>query len=301
MRVFVTGASGFIGSAVIPELIKAGHEVVGLARSDAAAAAVEATGARVLRGSLEDLDVLRAGSEAADGVIHLGFIHDFNNFAHSVKVDRAAIEAIGSTLAGSDRAFITASGLIGALPGRVMTERDEFDSVTATSPRLANIQAAVAFADRGVRTAAVRFAPTVHGEGDHGFIKRLVEIAREKGASGYVGDGSNHWPAVHRFDAADLVRRALEKAPAGSQLHATAEQGVPIRDVAEVIGRHLNLPLVSIAPQDAAEHFGWLGAFIGADTQASSELTRELLDWQPTHPGLIDDLEKGHYFRTEAA
>ena len=301
MRVFVTCASGFIGSAVIHELIKAGHQVVGLARSDAAVAAVEATGAQVLRGSLEDLDVLRAGAEAADGVIHLGFIHDFNNFAHSVKVDRAAIEIIGSTLAGSDRAFITASGLIGAPPGRLVTERDEFTATTATSLRLANIQAAVAFADRGVRTAAVRFAPTVHGEGDHGFIKRLVEIAREKGASGYVGDGSNHWPAVHRFDAADLVRRGLERAPAGSQLHAIAEQGVPIRDVAEVIGRHLNVPLVSVPPQDAAEHFGWLGAFIGADAQASSELTRELLDWQPTHPGLIDDLEKGHYFRNETA
>lgn len=301
MRVFVTGASGFIGSAVVPELVKAGHEVVGLARSDTAAAAVQANGAQVLRGSLEDLDVLRAGTEAADGVIHLGFIHDFNNFARSVQVDRAAIETIGSTLAGSDRAFITASGMIGAPPGRVLTERDEFDATTVTSPRLANVQAAVAFAERGVRTAAVRFAPTVHGEGDHGFIKRLVEIAREKGASGYVGDGSNHWPAVHRFDAADLVRRALEKVPAGSQLHATAEEGVPIRDVAEVIGRHLNVPLVSVAPQDAAEHFGWLGAFIGADAQASSELTRELLDWQPTHPGLIDDLEKGHYFRIEAA
>jgi nucleoside-diphosphate-sugar epimerase len=299
MRVFVTGASGFIGSAVIPELIKAGHEAVGLARSDAAAAAVQATGAQVLRGSLEDLDVLRAGAEAADGVIHLGFIHDFNNFGHSVEVDRAAIETLGSALAGSNRPFITAAGLIGAPPGRVMTEHDDFAAPAATSHRLANIEAAVAFAERGVRTSAVRFAPTVHGEGDHGFMKRLVEIAREKGASGYIGDGSNHWPAVHRLDAADLVRRALEKAPAGSYLHATAEQGVPIRDVAEVIGRHLNVPVVSVAPQDAEEHFGWLGRFIGADTQASSELTRELLDWQPTHPGLIDDLEKGHYFHPE--
>lgn len=301
MRVFVTGASGFIGSAVIPELIKAGHQVVGLARSDAAAAAVQAIGARPLGGSLEDLDVLRAGTEAADGVIHLGFIHDFDNFARSVEVDRAAIETIGSTLAGSDRAFIIAAGLIGAPSGRVLTERDKFDSITATSPRLANVQAAVAFAERGVRTSAVRFAPTVHGEGDHGFIKQLVEIARKKGVSGYVGDGSNHWPAVHRFDAADLVRRGLEKAPAGSYLHATAEQGVPIREVAEVIGRHLNVPLVSVAPQDAVEHFGWLGGFIGADALVSNELTRELLDWQPTHPGLIDDLEKGHYFQHEAA
>jgi nucleoside-diphosphate-sugar epimerase len=299
MRVFVTGASGFIGSAVIPELIKAGHEAVGLARSDAAAAAVQATGAQVLRGSLEDLDVLRAGAEAADGVIHLGFIHDFNNFGHSVEVDRAAIETLGSALAGSNRPFITAAGLIGAPPGRVMTEHDDFAAPAATSHRLANIEAAVAFAERGVRTSAVRFAPTVHGEGDHGFMKRLVEIAREKGASGYIGDGSNHWPAVHRLDAADLVRRALEKAPAGSYLHATAEQGVPIRDVAEVIARHLNVAVVSVAPQDAEEHFGWLGRFIGADTQASSELTRELLDWQPTHPGLIDDLEKGHYFHPE--
>ncbi len=303
MRVFVTGASGFIGSAVLPELIGAGHQVLGLARSDASAAAIEAAGAQVLRGSLEDLDSLRAGAGACDGVIHLGFIHDFTDFANSVRVDRLAAEALGSVLAdsGSDRPFIVAAGVLGETGGRVLTERDEFDPVGVVSPRLANIRAALAFAERGVRTAAVRFAPTVHGEGDHGFMKRLVDIAREKGVSGYVGDGSNRWPAVHRFDAANLVRLTLEKAAAGSSVHAVAEEGVRIRDVAEVIGRHLGVPTVSIAPEDAAQHFGWLGGFIGRDVVASNELTRELMGWQPANPGLIDDLEKGHYFGGDSA
>lgn len=303
MRVFVTGASGFIGSAVLPELIGAGHQVLGLARSDASAAAIEAAGAQVLRGSLEDLDSLRTGASSCDGVIHLGFIHDFTDFANSVRVDRLAAETLGSALAesGSDRPFIVAAGVLGETGGRVLTERDDFEPVGTVSPRHANILAALAFAERGVRTAAVRFAPTVHGEGDHGFMKRLVDIAREKGVSGYVGDGSNRWPAVHRFDAANLVRLTLEKAAAGSSVHAVAEEGVRIRDVAEVIGRHVGVPTVSIAPEDAAEHFGWLGTFIGTDVVASNELTRELMGWQPANPGLLDDLEKGHYFGGDSA
>jgi nucleoside-diphosphate-sugar epimerase len=302
MRLFVTGGSGFIGSAVVPELLQSGHEVVGLARSDAAAQSIAASGAEVLRGELADLDVLRAGAAASDGVIHLGFIHDFANFAASALTDRLAIEAMGTALEGSNRPLVVASGVLMVAAGRVATERDAVcvDPGSLVSPRIASVQSALSFASRGVRTVMVRFAPTVHGEGDRGFIPHVIAIAREKGVSGYIGDGSNRWPAVHRLDAARLVRLAAEAAPAGSSMHAVGEEGVAIRAVAETIGRRLNVPVVSIAPENAGEHFGWIGGFFAADSPASSALTREWLGWQPTQPGLIEDLEQGHYFAVTA-
>jgi nucleoside-diphosphate-sugar epimerase len=297
MRVFVTGASGFIGSAVVSELIDAGHQVLGLARSASSADAVEAAGAHVHRGDLEDLESLRAGAESADGVIHLAFNHDFTDYAGAAETDRRAIDTLGSVLAGSDRPFVVTSGLAGFALGRTMTEDDAADP---DSPR-ASEHAALAFASRGVRVAVLRLPPSVHGEGDHGFVPRLIDIAREKGVSAYPGDGSNRWPAVHRFDAARLFRLALESAPAGARLHAIGDEGLPVRDIAGTIGRHLSLPVTAIAPETAADHFGWLGVFFSLDVPASSALTRERLGWRPTQTGLLDDLEEGHYFHDRVA
>jgi nucleoside-diphosphate-sugar epimerase len=311
MRVFVTGASGWIGSAVVPELIGAGHQVTGLARSPASAAALTAAGAQVHHGTLDDLDGLRSAAAASDGVIHLAFKHDIafsGGFQEAADADRRAVEAFGEALAGSDRPFVLASGLLGLAPGRMGTEQDGREpvvdpAVLATGPgtRHATAYLTLGLADRGVRSSVLRLPPTVHGDGDNGFMATLVSIARERGISGYLGDGANRWPAVHRLDAAHLFRLALEQAPAGSVLHAVADEGVPIRDVAEVIGRHLDLPVAAIAPGDAGAHFTWLAGFIGTDSPASSTLTRELLDWQPTQPGLIDDLDKGHYFQSPSA
>jgi nucleoside-diphosphate-sugar epimerase len=295
MRIFVTGATGWIGSAVVPELLQAGHQVLGLARSDTAAAAVAALGAEVQRGDLDDLDSLRAGATAADGVVHLGYIHDFSRMGDAAQTDLAAINAIGATLEGSGRPFVIASGVLGLGSGRAATERDIPDS--GAHPRIAGILAARSFVPRGVRVAEVRFAPTVHGPGDHGFVAALVGIAREKGASGYVDEGSNRWPAVHRLDAANLVRHAVDSAPAGAALHAVAEEGVPTRTIAEAIGRGLDLPVVSIPAERAGDHFGWIGRFFGTDAQASSSITRELFGWNPVHPGLIADLDAGYYFK----
>ncbi|MGO9873094.1 MAG: SDR family oxidoreductase [Acidimicrobiia bacterium] len=308
MRVFVTGATGWIGSAVVPELIGAGHQVVGLARSDASAAALAAAGAAVHRGTLDDLDSLRNGASASDGVIHLAFKHDIafsGGFQDAADADRRAVESFGEALAGSDRPFVIASGTLGLAPGRVATERDGHDADPAPAApgarpqtRLATAQTTLSLASRGVRASVVRLPPTCHGDGDNGFMATLVGIARTKGVSGYIGDGSNRWPAVHRLDAAHLFRLALETAPGGSTLHAIADEGVPIRDIAGVIGRHLDLPVRSICAQDAADHFDWLADFLAADSPASSALTRELLGWQPTQPALIDDLDQGHYFHT---
>ncbi|HEY2793146.1 MAG TPA: SDR family oxidoreductase [Micromonosporaceae bacterium] len=295
MRIFVTGASGWIGSAVIPELQEAGHHVIGLARSDASAARIAALGAEVHRGSIDDPDSVRAGAALADGVVLLAYNHDFSRMEQAAQTEMAVTRALGDELAGSDRPLVLASGVAGLAPGRIATERDQPDP--AVHPRVGPALAALAYADRGVRTVAVRFAPTVHGDGDHGFIATLVAIARDKGVAGYIGDGSNRWPAVHRFDAAHLVRLALEGAPAGSSVHAVAEEGVSTRSIAEAIGRQAGLAVVSIEPEQAAEHFGWMGRFFGTDCPASSDITREMLDWKPTQPGLLEDLERGHYFR----
>jgi nucleoside-diphosphate-sugar epimerase len=300
MRVFVTGASGWIGSAVVPELIGAGHQVIGLARSDASAAALTAAGAEVHRGTLDDLDSLRSAAAASDGVIHLAFKHDIaftGDFAGALDADRRAIETFGETLAGSDRPLIIASGTLGLAAGRMASEQDGREADPTAHPRMASALLTFELASRGVRSSVVRLPPTVHGDGDNGFMAFIVGIAREKGVSGYIGDGSNHWPAVHRLDAGRLFRLALEQAPAGSALHAVADDGIPIRDIAAVIGRHLNVPVTSITPEDAGEHFGFLGGLLGIDNRVSSALTRELLGWQPTHLGLIADLEEGHYFR----
>ena len=297
MRVFVTGASGFIGSAVVTELIEAGHDVIGLARSDSSARAVEAAGAQVHRGDLDDVDSLRAGAQTADGVIHLAFNHDFTDFSGAAETDRRAIDALGGVLAGSDRPFVVTSGLAGFALGRTMTEDDAADP---NSPR-ASEHAALTFTQRSVRVSVLRLPPSVHGEGDHGFVPRLIDIARDKGVAGYPGDGSNRWPAVHRFDAARLFRLALESAPAGARLHAIGDEGVPVRDIAGVIGRHLDLPVTAVAPEQAVDHFGWLGVFFSLDVPASSAQTRDLMGWRPTRLGLLDDLEQGHYFSSRAA
>ena len=292
MQVFVTGASGWIGSAVVPELLGAGHRVLGLARSDSSAAAIAAAGAEVLRGDLGDLDTLRAGAAGSDGVIHLAFIHDFSDFEASIGADRRAIETLGAALEGSGKPLVIASGTP-AVPGRLAIEGDESASGSPAAARVANAHVALDMAARGVRSSVVGLPRTVHGDGDrHGFIARLIGIARDSGVSGYVGNGSSRWPAVHVLDAAHLFRLAVEQAPARSRLHAVGDEGVPIRDIAGVIGRHLNLPTASVP----AEDFGWLGHILAIDQPASSAQTRALLGWQPVQPGLIEDLDKGHYF-----
>jgi nucleoside-diphosphate-sugar epimerase len=307
MRFFVTGASGWIGSAVVAELIDAGHQVVGLARSDASAAALTKAGAQVQQGTLDDLDVLRDAAAASDGVIHLAFKHDIafsGDFAGAGDADRRAVEVFGDALAGSDRPLVIASGTLAVSPGRLATERDGHEPNPAAAEmgngpltRWGTAELTLSFADRGIRSSVVRLPPTNHGDGDNGFMASIVGIARDKGVSGYIGDGTNRWPAVHRLDSAHLFRLAIEKAPAGSTLHAVADEGVQIRDIAEVIGRQLNVPVAAVSPEDAAGHFTWLAGFLGLDSPASSTLTRELMGWQPTQPGLLDDLDKGHYFR----
>jgi nucleoside-diphosphate-sugar epimerase len=296
MRVFVTGASGFIGSAVVRELIGAGHDVVGLARSDESAAAVEAAGATAHRGDIKDLDSLRSGVAAADGVIHTAYIHDFSIMEQAAETDRRAIETFVAELEGSDRPLVITTGTALVKPGQLATEED---SAGGHHPRLGTEQ--IVRAAHGVRSSIVRPGASVHGEGDHVFVPVLIGIAREKGVSAYIGDGANRWPAVHRLDAARLYRLALENAPAGSVLHAIGDEGVPTREIAEIIGRHLGVPAVSIEREAAAEHFGWIGMFFGVDAPASSALTQERLGWRPTHPGLVEDLEAGHYFQRARA
>jgi nucleoside-diphosphate-sugar epimerase len=297
MRVFVTGATGFIGSAIVGELIGAGHKVLGLARSDAAAASLAAAGADVHRGSLDDLESLRSGASAADGVIHTAFIHDFSKFKAVCETDRQAIEALGSTLAGSDRPLIITSGAALVTPGRLATEEDVPASSSTEFPRIASEEAALSVAARGVRVSVVRLA-VVHGDGDPHFLPTLIRIAREKGVSAYVGDGLNRWPAVHRLDAAHLYRLALEKGAAEARYHGVAEEGLAVRDIADVIGRRLNIPIVAKSPEEVASHFGLLAMFVGMDGRASSKLTQEWLGWQPKQLGLIADLDQAHYFGT---
>ncbi len=295
MRVFVTGASGWIGSAVVAQLLTAGHHVVGLARSDAAATALAAAGVQVRRGSLDDLESLRAGARDSEGVIHLAFKHDFADFAGAGRTERAAVEAIAETLAGTDFPLLVASGVALVTPGRVATERDPAATSGPQAPRGGSEELALGYAGRGVRSVGLRFAPTVHGDGDHGFVATLVNIAREKGVSGYIGDGSNRWPAVHRSDAARLAVLALERSAGGSVVHAVAEEGVATRAIAEAIGQQLDVPVTSVEPEAAAEHFGWIAAFFALDVPASSAITRQLLAWTPTGAGLLEDLAAGYY------
>lgn len=295
MRVFVTGASGWIGSAVTDELLAHDHKVIGLARSDEAASALEAKGATAHRGSLDDLESLVPAAAAADGVIHLAFKHDFTDHAGPGRSEHAVVQRMLDTLEGSDRPFLLASGLASGVTGRPLTEDDASPHHGPDSMRGGSESLALSYADRGVRPVALRFAPTVHGKSDHGFTAVLTKIAKERGASGYVGDGSTRWAAVHRSDAGRMVRLALDKAPAGARMHAVAEEGLHSRDIAAAIGNYLGLPTVSVSPEDAEAHFGWIGAFFGMDLTASSARTQELLGWTPSGPTLFEDIANGAY------
>ena len=295
MRVFVTGASGWIGSAVVKDLLAAGHSVLGMARSDAGAAAVAAAGVEVYRGNLEDPGSLRRGAAESDGVIHTAFSHDFSRFAQNGEDEKRAIAVLADELAGSGRPLIITSGVAFLRVGRVATEDDTVPIGAHAVPRAPETPAMLA-AQNGVRAALIRLSPSVHGTGDKGFVAMLIAIAREKGAVAYIGEGHNHWPAVHRFDAARLYRLALENGEAGKRYHAVAEEGVPFRDIATALSKGLDLPLISIAPENATEHFGWFANFAAIDVQVSSVRTQSELGWTPTGPGLIADLEAGHYF-----
>jgi nucleoside-diphosphate-sugar epimerase len=295
MRVFVTGATGHIGSAVVPELLQAGHQVVGLARSDRGADALTAMGADVRRGDLDDTEGLHAAAAASDGVIHLAFKHDFSDFLGSVETDLRAVEAIGGALVGSDKPFVGTSGtlMVAYVQDRLATEEDTLPA----GPRIDSENYAIALAERGVRSSVVRLAPLVHSNLDHhGFTSHIIDCARKAGVSAYIDDGANRWPALHTLDAARLYRLALEKAPAGTRLHGIADEGVPFRDIAEVVGRKLDVPIKSITADEAPEHFGFLAPFAALDDATSSELTQKVLDWQPEHQGLLADLEEDHYF-----
>ena len=294
MRVFVTGASGFVGSAVVQDLLAAGHEVLGLARSDASAAAIEKAGGKVHRGSVEDPNSLKSGAEKADGVIHTAFIHDFSKFVENCEIDRRAITTMGEVLADSDRPLIITSGT-GAAPGRVSRESDRFPS-DHPNPRIASEQAADAVEAMGVKVISLRL-PQVHGKGDHGFVPILIGIARDKGRAAYVGEGKNRWPAVHRLDAARLYRLALQKGTSGARYNAVGEEGVTLRALEEAIGRHLNIPVASISPEEAADYYGWFANFASMDMPASSDWTQKTLSWQPTGPDLMTDLKTTDYFQ----
>lgn len=294
MKVFVTGATGFIGTAIVQELINAGHEVLGLARSEASAQKLTNAGAEVHRGDLEDIESLRSGAAAADGVIHVGFVHDFSRLQEICRIDKTAIETIGDILAGSNRPFIVASGTALVSPGQVATE-EILPPVNPGWPR-ASEQTADEVATKGVRASAIRLSPSVHGLDDkHGFVPILVNIAREKGVSAYIGDGTNRWNAVHRLDAARLFRLALENENPAPRYHASAEEAITVKSIAEAIGKELNLPVVSIAPEAAAEHFGWFAQMAAIDCPASSKWTQQALNWKPTGPALLEDIANGIY------
>lgn len=296
MRVFVTGASGWVGSAVTQDLIAAGHQVLGMVRSDAGADIISKLGAEVYRGNLEDPESLRQGAAETDGVIHTAFSHDFSKFVQNGQDEKNAIAVLAETLAGSGRPLVVTSGVAFLKVGRVATEDDTVPIGAHSVPRDPETPA-IAAAQNGVRASLVRLSPSVHGTGDKGFVAMLVGISREKGTVAYVGEGSNHWPAVHRFDAAALFRLALEKSEAGKRYHAVAEEGVPFRHIATALSKGLNLPLISIAPDKAAEHFGWFANFAAIDVRVSSAKTRAELGWTASGPALIEDIEAGHYFK----
>lgn len=291
MRVFVTGATGFIGSAVVQALIGADHDVLGLARSDEAAARLAAAGAKAHKGDLSDLDSLVAGVRASDGVIHLAFIHDFSRYEANAETDRQALAAMAGALEGSGKPLIATSGVTVLPPGRVGTEKD-----LPTNQIRAKSELVLAAADKGIRVSVVRLAPTVHGKGDRAFVPALIEVARRTGVSAYVGEGQNRWPAVHRLDAAQLFRLALERGAPGSRFHGVAEEGIPMRAIAETIGKGLGVPVRSVSPAEAAAQFGWLAGFVGADAPASSALTRRALGWQPREIDLLSDMRENGYF-----
>ncbi|PYU34055.1 MAG: NAD-dependent dehydratase [Acidobacteria bacterium] len=297
MKIFVTGATGFIGSAIVRELIDAGHQVLGMARSDAGAKSLIAAGAEVHRGDLKDLESLRSGAAMSDGVIHTGFIHDFSNFQANCEIDKRAIETLGSALEGSDRPLFVTSGLATVAEGRTPTEEDAPLPSSPSYPRVSEATAETLL-KRGVRASVVRL-PQVHNTIKQGLVTYAIAVAREKGVSAYVGDGLNRWAAVHVLDAARLYRLALEKQEVGARYHAVAEEGVPVRDIAEAIGRALNVPVVPKSAEEAAAHFGWIGMFVGRDLIGSSVQTQRRLGWRPTGPGLITDLDRAHYFAAE--
>ncbi len=296
MRIFVTGATGFIGSAIVQELIGAGHQVVGLSRSDKSDQALAVAGATAHRGSLDDLDSLTRGAAASEGVIHAAFNHDFLAYATAGETDRRAVAALGAGLVGTGHPFVITSVTTLLTPGRLGTEDDAPDPATASATRIPSEEAALALAAQGVRASAVRLPPSVHGDGDHAFVPALIAIARVKGVSAYVGDGRNRWPAVHRLDAARLFRLALEQGVGGSRYHAAGDEGVPVRDIAEVIGRRLNLPVAPKPAEEAAGHFGWLASFLALDNPISSALTQQRLGWHPSQPALLPDLDRERYF-----
>jgi nucleoside-diphosphate-sugar epimerase len=296
MRVFVTGATGFVGSAVVQELLGAGHRVLGLTRSEAGAQALAAAGAEVHRGALEDLDSLRKGAAKADGVIHTAFIHDFSKFKENCEIDRGVIGALASVLKGSKRPLLVTSGTGLLSLGRPATEDDAIALGSSPIPRVASEEAAAAAREQGVQVSVMRLPPSVHGDGDHGFVPILIRLAREKSVAAYVGEGLNLWPAVHRLDAARLYRLALEQGAAAPRYHGNAEEGVPFRDIAAVIGKRLNVPVVAKSSADAAAHFGWFAHFAGLDNPTSSAKTRADLGWRPVHPTLIADLDRPTYF-----
>lgn len=297
MKVFVTGATGFIGSAVVKELINAGHTVLGLARNEAAEKALLRTGAEVHRGDLEDLKSLQEGANLADGIVHTGFIHDFTRFAEVCEIDRVAIETIGNAILGTTKPFLVTSGTLVVNPGNMATE-DMLPNYNGHNPRLASEKAVDVLAAKNIRVSVIRLSPSVHGEGDiHGFVPMLIDIARKTGSSAYIGNGENRWTGIHRLDAAKLYLLALEKAEPGARFHGVAEESITLKSIAESIGKQLDLPVISIQTDEAAAHFGWFEHFVNIDGPASGKLTRERLNWEPKYSSLIQDLEQGIYFK----